>query len=225
MQNSWIEIIKEKLTIREVIEHYCGKATRNKVKSPFNVEKTASLHIYDKTQKFRDFSSDSYGDIFDFVEKLFNCDIRQACKILINDFGVGLGSYSKLNKSEVNKIKIAREKKEQLKRLKTRQLSELRDIVLDYIKMVEQIKNGSKPYSLKNLARYSYTEDCNLHIWAIKNLERLNYLYSAISELQVEDIAKDLELVGFYAYNKNMQGKRTKQVLQNYLNGQLDLLI
>lgn len=225
MQNSWIDIIKEKLTIREVIEHYCGRAVRNKVKSPFKVEKTASLHIYDNTQKFRDFSTNEGGDMFDFVEKLFNCNNTQACKIISNDFGIELSGYNKLDDTELEKKRLAREKRKIEKAFREQKLFELLNQILDHLKMFEQIKEDTKPYSLKNLGGYRYSKDCDLHIWAVKNLERLNYLYSAVGDLQVEYIVNDLKFVGFYAYDKELQKVRQRRLLENYINGQLDLII
>ena len=225
MQNSWIDIIKEKLTIREVIEHYCGRAVRNKVKSPFKVEKTASLHIYDNTQRFVDFSSGESGDIFNFVEKLFNCNNTQACKIISNDFGIELSGYKKLDDTELEKKRLAREKRKIEKAFREQKLFELLNQILDHLKMFEQIKEDTKPYSVKNLGGYRYSKDCDLHIWAVKNLERLNYLYSAVGNLQVEDIQKDLEFVNFYAYGKEEQNKRQQVLLDKYLAGQLDLIV
>lgn len=225
MQKNWIETIKESLTIREVVEHYCGRAVRNKVKSPFNVEKTPSLHIYDKTQTFRDFSSDSGGDIFDFIEKLFSCNTKQAGEIVAKDFGISLNKFNNLDSKELEIKRLERVKKERERRYKEEKLRELRNKIIDHLRMFEQIKQDTKPYSPKNLGYYRQHNDCNLHIWAIKNLDRLDYLYSAVAGLQVEYIAKDLELIGFYVYDKKEQEKRQELLLQNYLNGQLDLII
>lgn len=225
MQKNWIDIIKENLTIREVIEHYCGRAVKNKVKSPFRLEKTPSLHIYDKTQKFVDFSSDSGGDIFDFVEKLFSCNTRQAGEILAKDFGISLDKFNQLDSKELEIKRLAREKKERERRYKEEKLRELQDKIIGYIRMFEQAIEDTKPYSPKNLGYYRKHNDCNLHIWAIKNLDRLDYLYSAVAGLQVEYIAKDLELIGFHAYDKKEQEKRQELLLQNYLKGKIDLII
>jgi len=225
MQKNWIEAIKESLTIREVVEHYCGRAVRNKVKSPFNVEKTPSLHIYDKTQKFRDFSSDSGGDIFDFVEKLFSCNTRQAGEILAKDFGISLDKFNNLDSKELEIKRLAKQKKQKERLFKEEQLKILENEILETLRIFEKIKEKTKPYSFKNLWKYRSHIDSELHLWAIKNLERLNYLYEAVATLQAEDIKKDLEFIGFYAYDKQDREKRQQLLLENYLQGKLTLII
>lgn len=222
----WSALLKDKLTIREVVEHYCGKSnSRNKVKSPFNDEKTPSLHIYDKTQTFMDFSSGLGGDIFKFVQKLFGCTQKKSCLILANDFGIDLGGIKKSSDDELEKIRLQRLKKKQEEVYREQKLKELETKTLLTLKVFENLADITKPYSLKNLGGYRYSDDCNLHLWAICNLERLDYLYYAIANLLVDNVEKDLEFVGFYAHDRKEQEKRQRVLLDKYLDESLDLII
>lgn len=223
---NWCGIIKENITIREVIEHYCGKSSYiNKVKSPFTNEKTPSLHIYDKTDTFKDFSSGYGGDLFVFVEKLFNVDNYNACLILAKDFGINLNNFKRIPSEEIEKMRLQKLKKKRQEELKEKRIYELQKEILSHLRMFEEINKISKPYSLKNLGGYRQSKYCDLYIWAEKNLKRLEYLYRVVSNLPTDDFYMDLETVGFYAYDKASAEQRQKQILDKYLANELILII
>lgn len=66
--------VKAKISIIEVASMYCDliKVGTNyqAKKNPLREEKTSSLFFYPDSQKFYDFGTSEYGDIFDFVSKI-----------------------------------------------------------------------------------------------------------------------------------------------------------
>jgi DNA primase catalytic core len=89
---NWIEELKSKLNIVEVISHYCGsiKSRYNKVviKCPFHYEKTASCHIDRSRNFFHCFGCKTSGDSIRFVELIEKTDFLTACTKLAHIYGV-----------------------------------------------------------------------------------------------------------------------------------------
>lgn len=104
--------IKQTLTIRQVVEHYQGKALKNKVPCPFHQDKTPSLHIYDKTQTYQCFVCRTGGDLINFTSRLHNCNNLEACKILNESFNLGIVAGKVNKKSIIEAEKQRRAKKE-----------------------------------------------------------------------------------------------------------------
>ena len=62
-----------------------------KVKSPFREDNDPSFVIYTKRNGdffFIDFATDARGDVFSFVQTMYNCSFVEAIKIMLNDFGL-----------------------------------------------------------------------------------------------------------------------------------------
>lgn len=157
------------INTRAIVEHYCGRAVRNKVASPFTRERTPSLHIYDNTNRFKDFSSGHGGDGIEFVKLLFNCGYKEALKIIERDMGVRLGNNS-LNVSEWKREQRAKEREEAL-------MSQMQSDITSMLHTMEAIYNKSLPYSVKNLGCYRYREEADVCIWAVKQVARLERLW------------------------------------------------
>lgn len=87
------ELIKEKLSIDEVIRGYIPIELHGgnyKARCPFHDEKTASFNITPSKQMFYCFGCHVGGDIFDFVQKIENISFREALEKLAYTAGVPL---------------------------------------------------------------------------------------------------------------------------------------
>lgn len=87
--NRNVEIIKESLTLREVMEHYGIEFnSRGFARCPFHAEKTASLSI--KNEHYKCFGCGVYGGTIDFVMEYFSLTFKQAIAKLGSDFALPL---------------------------------------------------------------------------------------------------------------------------------------
>jgi DNA primase len=88
-----VEIIKERLSIDEVIGSYVKleRAGQNfKARCPFHNEKTPSFHVSPQRGGYYCFGCGAKGDIFTFVESFEGLDFKGALKILADRAGVEL---------------------------------------------------------------------------------------------------------------------------------------
>lgn len=95
--NRAAEVIKESLSMPEVVERYGFQTNRaGFVRCPFHSgDNSASLKIYpEKGGGFFCFGCQASGSVIDFVMKLFECSFTDACKRLSDDFGLGLYQQS-----------------------------------------------------------------------------------------------------------------------------------
>lgn len=93
MSQSSIELIKERLSIIDVISMYTElhKAGKNfKAKSPFTNEKTPSFYVSPDRGVYYCFSSQKGGDMFTFIQEMEGVDFKGALKILADKAGVEL---------------------------------------------------------------------------------------------------------------------------------------
>ena len=87
------EEIRQRLTMREVVEHYGFQVDRaNCIRCPFHAgDRQASLHIYPGSGGFHCFGCGAHGSVIDFAMLLFNCSFREAMGRLNSDFNLGIG--------------------------------------------------------------------------------------------------------------------------------------
>ena len=92
--NRQAEEIKQRLTMREVAEHYGFQVNHaNCIRCPFHAgDRQASLHIYPSTGGFHCFGCGANGSVIDFVMRLFDLNFRQAVLRINADFHLGLPS-------------------------------------------------------------------------------------------------------------------------------------
>ena len=84
-----VAIIKDRLTMREVLLHYGYEPNRAKfICCPFHNEKTPSMKIYE--QDFHCFGCGEHGDVISFVQKLFGLSFPDTLKKIDIDFGLNL---------------------------------------------------------------------------------------------------------------------------------------
>lgn len=116
-----IQIIKDKLTMSEVVERYGYSVDRKGFMCcPFHNEKTPSMKIYDRD--FHCFGCQQHGDVITFVQRLFNLDFKEALNRIDMDFAMGLSreySFDEFRKAQMEqralKAKKEREKREKEK--------------------------------------------------------------------------------------------------------------
>lgn len=90
MQDAFTEI-KNKVNIKEVIEHYLSnKFKRDKIKCPFHHDNNASLSILPSNNTFKCFGCETSGSVIDFVMKYKSVDKFEAVKLLNADFNLGI---------------------------------------------------------------------------------------------------------------------------------------
>lgn len=107
-----VQIIKDRLTMREVLEHYGYEPNRAKfICCPFHNEKTPSMKIYEKD--FHCFGCGEHGDVITFVQKLFGLSFPDTLKKIDLDFGLNLygeHSFEDLRKSHYRQKQIQAER-------------------------------------------------------------------------------------------------------------------
>ena len=114
-----VPIIKDSLTMRQVIERYGYEIDRKDfVCCPFHNEKTASLKVYESS--FYCFGCNASGDVIKFVRMLFNLSFPETLKRIDVDFGLNLygdKSFEELRKSHYQQ-KMLEAKRQQEKEQK-----------------------------------------------------------------------------------------------------------
>lgn len=111
-----VQIIKDRLTMREVLERYGYTEDRKGfICCPFHSEKTPSMKIYKKD--YHCFGCGEHGDTITFVQKMFNLSFQEALKKIDVDFGLNLygdKTFEELRKSHYQ-LKRLQAKKEREK--------------------------------------------------------------------------------------------------------------
>lgn len=104
--------VKERISMMEIVTGYGLDVNRSGFcNCPFHNEKTPSMKIYEKG--FKCFGCGEGGDMFVFVQKLFNLSsIYEAAKKINQDFGLNIPIETKFTKQEFEATKnIVQERK------------------------------------------------------------------------------------------------------------------
>ena len=114
-----VQTIKDRLTMREVLERYGYTADRKGfIRCPFHSEKTPSMRIYEKD--YHCFGCQEHGDVITFVQKLFNLSFQEVLKKIDIDFGLNLygdKTFEELRKSHYQLKQLqAKRKREKAER-------------------------------------------------------------------------------------------------------------
>lgn len=110
--------IKYLIKIKNVVESYgISLNSRNKAKCPFHSEKTESFFVDVNRNRFYCFGCSEDGDSIDFVSKMFNISITDACKKINEDFNLGLGKKLTIEqKKQIQKrVNVESEKEKERK--------------------------------------------------------------------------------------------------------------
>lgn len=151
------EEIKERVSIRDVLQQHGVKIRRNMCSCPFHKDVNPSMAIYENTVKC--FSCGFSGDVFALTEKMDNCSFKEAFLALGGTYGhmshnERIGAISK---REAHKRRLEREKQKE------------KDFFRTLIKAIDVCEIGSKIYE-------PYSDE-----WCYM-LNKLPYLYYAFDE-------------------------------------------
>ena len=160
-----VQTIKDRLTMREVLDSYGYTADRKGfISCPFHSEKTPSMKIYDKD--YHCFGCGEHGDVITFVQKLFNLSFQEALKKIDIDFGLNLygdKTFEELRKSHYQ-LKQLQAKREREKAEREQSNVEYW-AVFDEWKRLEDNKQKFAPKS----------PDEELHSLFVEALQKLSY--------------------------------------------------
>ena len=119
MQFNTVQTIKDRLTMREVLEYYGYEPNKKGfICCMFHNEKTPSMKIFEKD--YHCFGCGEHGDTITFVQKLFNLSFQEALKKIDIDFCLNLygdKTFEELRKSHYQLKQLqAKRKREKAER-------------------------------------------------------------------------------------------------------------
>lgn len=165
MQFNVVQIIKDRLTMCEVLERYGYEPNKKGfMYCPFHLEKTPSMKIYEKD--YHCFGCGEHGDVITFVQKLFNLSFQEALKKIDIDFGLNLygdKTFEELRKSHYQ-LKQVQAKRE-------REKAEREQSNVEYWVAFDEwkrLEDNKKNYAPK-------TPDEELHPLFVEALQKLSY--------------------------------------------------
>lgn len=145
MQFNVVQTIKDRLTMREVLERYGYTADRKGfIRCPFHNEKTPSMRIYDKD--YHCFGCGEHGDGITFVQKLFNLSFQESLKKIDIDFGLNLygdKTFEELRKSHYQTKQL--QAKREREKAEKKQAENEYWVAFDEWKRLEDNKQKFKP--------------------------------------------------------------------------------
>ena len=147
MQFNVVQTIKDRLTMREVLEYYGYEPNKKGfICCMFHNEKTPSMKIFEKD--YHCFGCGEHGDTITFVQKLFNLSFQETLKKIDVDFGLnlcGTHSFDELRKSHYQQKKL--EAKRERKKREKEQASNEYWVAFDEWKRLEDNKRKFAPKS------------------------------------------------------------------------------
>lgn len=168
-------IIKEKVSIIDILSKYSIKVVNGFICCPIHNEETPSCKIYEKTNTFHCFGCGASGDVVNFVALVEKTDNNTAAKIIDEWFGLDLSKP--LTKQE--RIEFIKQEKERNKQAQQRIKDEkLKKDILR--KIIKKMRACEKWLINKNILT---TNMCIV----LKELKRLNFIYDSVADLTTED--------------------------------------
>lgn len=166
--NRQAEEIKQRLTMREVAEHYGFQVNHAScIRCPFHAgDRQASLHIYPGSDGFHCFGCGAHGSVIDFAMLLFNCSFREAMGRLDSDFHLGIG----ISKPITYRERKGRQKAIMAIREHGRQLAEINAKCNELERrydMADELIRNLQPSDLDELT-------CAF-AWALKSIDAIKY--------------------------------------------------
>lgn len=165
MQFNVVQTIKDRLTMREVLEYYGYEPNKKGfICCMFHNEKTPSMKIFEKD--YHCFGCGEHGDVITFVQKLFNLSFQEALKKIDVDFGLNLygdKTFEELRKSHYQT--------KQLQAKREREKAEREQIDVEYWAAFDEwkrLEDNKKNYAPK-------TPDEELHPLFVEALQKLSY--------------------------------------------------
>ena len=171
-----VQTIKDRLTMRDVLEHY-GYTAKRRIPCPLHNGKDNNFEV--KEHSFMCYSQCGGGDVITFVQKLFNLSFQEALKKIDIDFGLNLygdKTFEELRKSHYQLKKIQAER--------AREKAERERIKSEYWAVFDEWKrldDNKRKYAPK-------TPDEELHplfVEALQKLAHQEYLLERAEERRV----------------------------------------
>lgn len=114
------EEILTKVNLNDILDYYNLELVKGKMCCPFHYEKTPSLSV--KGEIWKCFGCGLGGDLFSFVMKYEDVDFNEACKIINENFSLGLGKKKSFSEFRKSKQREEKRKKEKEKREKEKEI-------------------------------------------------------------------------------------------------------
>ena len=160
---SIFEEVKQRLNIRQVVEHYGYKVNRaNQFICPFHNDHKPSASI--KNDYFNCFVCGAGGDLITFTAKLHGLSNINACKKLDQDFHLGL---SQQPMSHIDRLKADRERAKRQAELKRQREEE------ELIQHIGNVLADYHCYLWQGIHLYPY--DHKRHIRALQEITQATY--------------------------------------------------
>lgn len=165
-----VQAIKNRLTMREVMERY-GYMPDKKgfVCCPFHKEKTPSMKVFDKD--FHCFGCAEHGDVISFVQKIFDLSFSDALKKIDLDFNLNIyGAHS------FEEMRQSQRAEQYLQAKKQRELQERKKAERQYQEALFKLKRLEKNMHL--FEPLSATEEYHpLFVEAAQNISIAEYIF------------------------------------------------
>lgn len=98
------------INMKDILDKYEIKLDKNMYHCPFHTDRHASAKFYEKS--FYCFSCGKGGDIFKFVQYLFNLTFKEAMQKINLDFNLGLDIHTKIDYKKIKELQKQRQQKE-----------------------------------------------------------------------------------------------------------------
>lgn len=184
--NILIPRIKERLTIREVVDRYGLPVKRGFICCPFHSECTPSLKLYENNTWYC-FGCGAHGDVIDFVSKMEGKTFFETMRSLAVELGLGTSEFSTTDYSNYLKNK----------RIKARRAAQ-----------DEWTKKArlSISFSLRNAREImSKGEQTDEFFTALQSISRLEYLSEALEDDPQKVMNENKEEVDGWILKSNSQ--------------------
>ena len=173
-----VEIIKDRLTMREVLERY-GYSEKRRMPCPIHQGKDLNFEVKEKS--WRCYSHCGSGDVISFVQQLFGLSFPDTLKKIDTDFNLGLFEHISNRKS----LDIARQSYQRKKEIE-RQKQEVENIKNRYWLVLDEWVRLDRNKTLH--APKTPEEECHpLFVEALQKLAYQEYLLDCV-ESEVYEI-------------------------------------
>ena len=171
-----VQTIKDRLTMREVLERYGYTADRKGfICCPFHNEKTPSMRIYEND--YHCLGCREHGDVITFVQKLFGLSFQDTLRKIDADFGLNIygdHSFEELRRSHYQQQAL-QAKREREKREKQKAEEDYWE-AFDEWKRLDDNRRIYRPKS----------PDEELHPLFVESLQKLDYQKHVLERAETE---------------------------------------
>jgi hypothetical protein len=205
------EIIKEKVSMEELLEKYGIYKQRKNYICPFHNDKNPSAGI-DKNGWFHCFSCGINYNVIDFVVNYEKCDRKTAIAKLDLMFGLGLGN--ELTAKQKRELRIAKEKREKEKAQKESEQKFERSVcnkIIEQLRFWEDVQKTCHP--TRGEIRTDTWELADMFFMSLKKQVWLNWLYDKVCGFDSPECEYDYI---YYAIDK-------KDMVRKILNGDIEI--